>query len=278
MKITQWLANKINKYFEEVKPKKPSYLCSFDRICHEIRPADVLLVEGHNWISRVIQRLTLSPWSHAFLYIGRLHDVTDPEIRELIHHFYKGSPSDQLIIESIVGKGTIVNNITAYKNHHIRICRPNGLLHTDAQKVIAYAAKTLGRQYHIRHILDLGRFLLKSRLIPRRWGSVLFEENNDVGPATRDICSAMLADAFASVKFPVLPLIREDEELHRLELIHRNSRLFTPRDFDYSPYFNIIKYPILSTTMPSYRHLPWNDEFISHDETIIKRNDPNDSD
>ena len=41
-------------------------------------------------------------------------------------------------------------------------------------------------------------------------------------------------------------------------MIPRNTRLFTPRDFDYSPYFDIIKCPHLDFgKMPSYRELPW---------------------
>ena len=79
----------------------------------------------------------------------------------------------------------------------------------------------------------------------------------------------MIASAFTSIKFPILPLIREDKN-HQLEMIHRNPRLFTPSDFDYSPYFSIIKYPIfpLSGHGP-YRDLPWHEGLISHDEGRI---------
>jgi hypothetical protein len=43
-----------------------------------------------------------------------------------------------------------------------------------------------------------------------------------------------------------------------LRMVPRNSRLFTPRDFDYSPYFDIIKCPHLGFGKhPTYRELPW---------------------
>jgi len=64
----------------------------------------------------------------------------------------------------------------------------------------------MGRTYNIRHFFDLGRFLISSKLIPRRWHSTLFQ--NSKGKAKQDICSVMIAKAFNSVKFPILPLIR----------------------------------------------------------------------
>ena len=67
----------------------------------------------------------------------------------------------------------------------------------------------------------------------------------------------MIAAAFASVKFPVLPVLEERHD-GSFRMIPRNTRLFTPRDFDYSPYFDIIKCPHLDYgKQPSYRNLPW---------------------
>ncbi len=269
MGFGSWLIERIGSYLNKDRLESRSYLCDFDRICHEIRPTDVLLIEGRNYVSRVIQRITISPWSHAALYIGRLHDVEDPLIREYLQKNYKGKIGKQLLIESIVGKGTLVSSIDDYKNEHIRICRPMGVSYSDTQKVIAFAAKHIGKKYNIRHFFDLGRFLLASRIIPRRLKSSLFEYKP--GQATQDICSAMLASAFASIKFPVLPLIRKDQK-QNFELIHRNPKLFTPSDFDYSPYFSIIKYPMLPVAeIEPYRKLPWREGLISHDEVGIEK-------
>ena len=267
MGLGNWLISKLSNYLTKECESGRAYLCDFDRICYEIRTTDVLLIEGRNRISHIIQRITQSPWSHAALYIGRLHDIQDPKLREEIHKHYQGPAGDQLLIESIVGKGTLITSITNYKNDHIRICRPTGLAYKDAQSVIAFAIKSLGKKYNIRHLFDLGRFLLASRFIPKRFKSSLFKY--DPGQATQDICSAMIARAFTSINFPILPLIREDQK-HNLELIHRNPKLFTPSDFDYSPYFNIIKYPLLSVSETTpYQNLPWREDLLSHDEEGI---------
>ena len=44
----------------------------------------------------------------------------------------------------------------------------------------------------------------------------------------------------------------------RLRFYRRNPKLFTPRDFDYSPFFKILKYPLLKETPEGYyRILHW---------------------
>jgi hypothetical protein len=271
MGIGSWLFKKITNYFnkESKHTNNRSYLCDFDRVCHEIIPGDVLLIEGRNRISNVIKRITHSRWTHAALYIGRLHSIEDPELREHVRQYYHGSASNQLLVETIVGKGTLINATPHYKDYHIRICRPVGLSHSDAQKIIGFAIRHLGHTYDVRHFIDLGRFLLSSRwFIPRLWRSSLF--NNIKNQTNKDVCSSMLAEAFTSVNFPVLPLIRSNKDKD-MEMIHRNPKLFTPSDFDYSPYFSIIKYPIYPNTHDGpYHHFPWREDLISHDEDVVE--------
>ena len=70
----------------------------------------------------------------------------------------------------------------------------------------------------------------------------------------------MIAEAFGSVQFPILPLVKRVQN-NRLQLFMRNPKLCTPRDFDYSPYFDIIKYPFLSHAQFAEQRLqPWNEE------------------
>lgn len=268
MTLGHWLVQKLSLYLlKDVNPSR-SYLCDFSRILHEVRPADVLLIEGRNRISNMVKRITQSRWTHSALYIGHIHNVDDPKLREFIQQNYKGSPSEQLLVESVIGFGTIIVPISKYKKEHIRVCRPTGLSHLDVQKVIEYAIKSIGREYNIRHFFDLGRFILASKLIPRRWNSTLFKQdpNKKVSKAQQDICSAMIARAFASVKFPILPLIRENDQ-RKLEMINRNPKLFSPSDFDYSPYFDIIKYPMMPVAGFSiYRNLPWEEKLMSNDD------------
>lgn len=249
-------------------------LSDYERIRHEIKQCDVLLIEGRSRVSDVIKMVTQSPWSHAVLYLGRLHDIEDPELRQVITNHYDGDPADQLIIESELGHGTVIRPLDAYKEDHARICRPSGLEYQDSQKVIRYAISRLGTDYDVRQIIDLARFLFPWFILPRRWRSSLFSRRP--GKSTRTVCSTMIAEAFGFVQFPILPLVRQDLE-SGVQLFRRNPKLCTPRDFDYSPYFEIIKYPFMDFSHHhSYRLLPWHgntrlegeesDLYFQHDE------------
>lgn len=262
-KILDWLTN------EPIPKEVPP--CDFTRLKHEIRPGDVILVEGHSHISKVVSKVTNSPWSHAALYIGRINDIEDDDLRQLVEEYLQNTSNKntteitkntRLIIEGLLGKGTIVTPLNTYRHHHVRICRPIEISHADAQLVIAYAIKGLGKPYNVRQSIDLARFLLPWTIFPRRWGSTLFTTPS--GEPESGICSSLLAEAFTSVKFPILPYSRPNKN-SGIELFHRNPYLITPKDFDYSPYFEIIKYPILSPEeLPYYRRLPWTEEQAMH--------------
>ncbi len=244
--------------------------CDFERIRYEVRPCDVLLTEGRNRVSDVIKYATQSAWSHSALYIGRIHDIEDPVIRNKALEHFQGPPDTQLLIEGYIGKGTVITPLNFYRQDHIRICRPRGLSPTDAQNIIAFAVNKLGHEYDVRQILDLARFMLPWKFMPRRWRSSLFNPN--AGQSTRTVCSTIIAEAFADVRFPILPHVKKHESTG-VELYHRNPRLYVPSDFDYSPYFEIIKYPFVAFDAEApYRKLPWNkqDEMIRGNEKKLK--------
>lgn len=256
----RFVTDKVVAWLTREPPTAGSFYCDFDRIRFEIRPADVLLVEGRTRVSDVIKTITQSPWSHSALYLGRLSDIEDPHVRKQIRDHYDGDDQDQLILEALLGQGTIITPLKRYEGEHIRICRPQGLSPMDAQRVIAYAVHHLGWAYDVRQLLDLARFLFPWSILPRRWRSSLFEHN--AGGPTRAVCSSLLAAAFASVHYPIRPVIQRTED-GRLKLYKRNFRLFTPNDFDYSPYFDIIKYPYLGfDDVALYRRLPWDEEGV----------------
>jgi len=249
-RISAWLNQ------EHDTPERP--LCDFDRIAYELRPADVILIEGRSRVSNVIRVITQSSWTHSVLYVGRVHDIVSPELRERVSKFYNGDPNEQLVIEAILGQGTIVSPLSKYTTDHLRLCRARGLTPPDAQEVIAHAVATLGAGYDMRQLLDLARFMFPYTLMPRRWRSSLFEHN--AGSATSTVCSTMIAKAFMQVKFPLLPIAFKNDD-GTITLHHRNPKLFTPRDFDYSPYFDIIKFPIWDPhKMSRYQNMPWDKE------------------
>ena len=274
MRMTEWLLEVLGRFLSKPAAKAQHiYMSDYDRMINEIHPADVLLVEGHNRISKIIKRFTFSPWTHAALYIGRLRDIEDPMVRQVVKQYYPEAGNKPLMIESKVGCGTFVSSVSVFQKLHMRICRPVGLSNADGQKVIAYAVSHLGKAYNVRQILDLGRFLLASRFIPSHWRSSLFQYQPQ--QATQEICSTLIAQAFISVDFPVLPRIREDR-YKNFELVRRNPKLFIPSDFDYSPFFAIIKYPIFPISSRNACHdLPWSqDNSISHDELGVHPDQP----
>ena len=164
-----------------------------------------------------------------------------------------------------MGKGTVVTPLAAYRRDHLRICRPRGLSPSDAQKVINYSISQLGKDYDVRQMLDLARFMFPYGILPRRWRSSLFQHN--AGTPTRNVCSTLMVEAFTTVSFPVLPIVKRHED-GKTRFYQRNPRLFAPRDFDYSPYFDIIKYPYWgSREHAPYHQVPWSkDQVIYNDQ------------
>lgn len=253
--MLQFLTTPILHWLQQTTSPKSLHLCDFERIRHEIKPCDVVLIEGRSRVSEVIKLITQSPWSHAALYIGRLHDIETPELRQELKKHYFGPLDQQLIIESELGSGTVIRPLNAYEQEHIRLCRPRGISYKDSQQLIKYAIGRLGGEYNVRQVFDLARFMFPWMILPRRWRSSLFKRRP--GHSTKTVCSIMIAEAFGEIQFPILPLVKQVEE-DEVQLFRRNPRLCTPSDFDYSPYFDIIKYPFLDFHSHSDHHLlPW---------------------
>jgi hypothetical protein len=200
-----------------------------------LRPADVLLVEGNHKLATTIKYLTQSTWSHAALYVGdALGDPPD-------------AGEARTLIEANVGEGVVAVPLSKYACFNTRICRPVGLTAGEQSQVVRFMIERIGHRYDMRNIIDLARFLLPTPPVPVRWRRQMIALGS--GEPTRAICSTLIAQAFQSVRYPILPRIeRLSEELglvsdySRGEILHiRHHSLFAPRDFDLSPYFQIVK-------------------------------------
>ncbi len=270
-RIAQFIIAWLN---QDVRPLA-AQLCDYQHLRHEVKPCDVILLEGRSRISNIIRLITNSPWTHAALYIGRLQDIEDPALRAtLAEQLPTADPDAQFIIESMLGSGTLVNVLSIYENEHLRICRAKGLSYRDTQEVIRYSISRLGSEYDVRQIFDLGRFLFPWFLLPKQWRSSLFERS--MSSSTRTVCSTMIAEAFGFIQFPILPLVKRNSE-QGVQLFRRNPKLCVPCDFDYSPYFEIIKYPFMDFSLHAdYRLLPWyGNTVLSGDEArFYTPNDP----
>lgn len=246
--VSHWLGT-------EVQPRGVPRT-DFERLCEHLTPADVVLVEGRSRVSGVIQSVTLSAWTHAALYVGRLDEIQSPAARQAAAD--AGLTGDtQLLLEAEIGEGVHLSPVGRYRGEHLRLCRPAQLSVGDRDAVLKYVFERLGTPYDLRQIADLLRFFFPYGLLPRRWRSTLFEAGH--GDMVRAICSTLLANAFASVRYPILPTIHRGEAGEAV-FHQRNGRLITPRDFDHSPYFDIIKYPFFGDDVARYRDLVWDDD------------------
>jgi hypothetical protein len=216
-----------------------------------LRPGDVLLVEGNLRISTAIKYLTQSTWSHAAIYIG------DALGRR------SAAGEVAAFVEADIAQGVRAVPISAFAGLATRICRPVGLREDDLQRVIAYTIDRIGHRYDLKNVFDLARYLLPTPPVPGRWRRRMLALGSS--DPTRAICSTLIAQAFQSVRYPILPEVSlvpaEDPncEACMRELLHiRHYSLFAPRDFDVSPYFQIVK-PALRGGF-DYRALRWNEQ------------------
>jgi Permuted papain-like amidase enzyme, YaeF/YiiX, C92 family len=209
-----------------------------------LEPGDVLLVEGNSHISRVIKYLTQSTWSHAALYVGPIESANTQE----------GEP--HVLIEAELGEGVVSAALSKYYRYHTRICRPVGLSQEDCETVCNYARERIGFDYDLRNIIDLMRYLVPLP-VPQRWRRRMIALGS--GDPTRIICSALIAQAFEAVRYPILPKVTQlESEAARREVLEiRHSSLYAPRDFDISPYFEVVK-PTLVAGF-NYKHMDWAD-------------------
>jgi hypothetical protein len=94
--------------------------------------------------------------------------------------------------------------------------------------------------------------------VPQRWRRRMIALGS--GDPTKMICSALIAQAFDAVRYPILPKItRAGSRQARREILHiRDSSLYMPRDFDISPYFEIVKPTIVRGF--DYTTLHWADK------------------
>ena len=218
-----------------------------------LEPADVLLVEGNSHISRVIKYLTQSTWSHAALYVGPVEGANTRE----------GEP--HVLIEAEIGQGVVSAPLSKYYPYHTRICRPIGLSLEDCRTVCSYAIERIGFDYDLRNIIDLMRYLIPLP-VPQRWRRRMIALGS--GTPTRLICSALIAQAFEAVRYPILPKITQVEsEAARRDILEiRHSSLYAPRDFDISPYFKIVK-PTLEEGF-DYKRVDWADLPAQSDQYV----------
>ncbi len=234
---------------------KETNLSDFDRLKRELRAADIVLVEGRSRVSKMIRKITRSRWTHSAIYLGTAAELESSQYAHLVEQHWSGDKNTPLVLEGILGKGTVINALDDYLLASIRICRPTSISDSDIAKVIDYVLASVGTEYDFRQLFDLARYLMPIPILPRRWKSTLFNHNKAFNSKT--VCSTLIAEAFAKVQYPILPEEKVDST-GKTRLTPGNPRLYTPSAYDYSPYFSIIKLPLIDLREDnSYKQLPW---------------------
>lgn len=237
------------------KDPKDHALSDFDKTRYELKPGDVILVEGRSTAARKIRSITVSRWTHAALYIGRPLDVEDADVRSTLSNFFSEGNDTPLIIETRLGRGVCVRPLLDLEHDHVRICRPKGLSSKDVQQAIRYAINHLGSYNEGTHLLDLTRFLFPWGLLPSAWRLPLFRKWP--GRHTKNVSAAFVAETFGFVQFPIYPLVKISSE-NGTQLLRRHPRLCMPFEIDMSPNFEIVKYAFLDFQQyDNERLIPW---------------------
>ena len=222
--------HKLGKKLASFLSKSPPSYQRFEDISLEdlafvLEAGDIVLVEGDTRISTAIKYLTQSSWSHACLYVGE----RDFGVRDLT------------LLEADLLEGVRMVSLEHYSGFNLRICRPVDLQTEDREKLINYAKSKLGHKYDLKNILDLARYLIQKPLVPNQYRRKLLALGS--GEPTKAICSTLIAESFQEIDYPILPSIINSENAVVREKLYskRHFTHFTPRDFDLSPYFRIIK-------------------------------------
>jgi hypothetical protein len=273
-RMSDWAVGLLTKPIKSYALHVPNDIAALK---NHIRKGDVVLVEGNERVSECIKYLTQSSWSHSALYVGDEPIRRNPEMKApLVAQF--GEEANFLVVEALVEAGVVLSPLAKYRDFNIRVCRPFNLSVADLAEVMDEAIRSVGDTYDLRNVIDLARFFLPLSLVPARFRRQALQFGS--GEPTRVICSSVIASSFHRVKFPIVPnyeqLPPETVAARRRKLWPIGSEttgalqygalrlvsptLITPRDFDLSPYFEIIKFNIIESMRLDYHKILWADD------------------
>jgi hypothetical protein len=248
-KFLDWFGHRLATRLRNASPDEWPYAPSDPAaLSRALRPGDVILVSSADRISRAIKYLTQSTWSHAAIYVGEIDGRAE------------SSGEVHVLIEVNLGEGCVSVPLSKYARAHTRICRAVGLRPNDQACVVTFMTSRIGLKYDLRNIIDMARYFVPLPF-PQRFRRRMISFGS--GEPTRAICSTLIAQAFQSIRYPILPRV-ERVRVKRLgisrssreEILHiRHHSLFAPCDFDLSPYFRIVK-PTIEEGF-DYKALQW---------------------
>ncbi len=256
MGFRRWFALKAIAWLTAERPSSPllASLADHEALMRAVLPGDVVLMEGMTRVGAMIKTIGQSTWSHAALCVGGGDELSGPGWDDFLKVHAGLSPQGPVLLEVLLGQGAVLKPLRAYQGTHLRLCRPRGLAPADRAAIVRYALARIGYGYDLRQLLDLARLALPWHFVPWRFRSSLFARR--AGPHTRTVCSALIAEAFQSVGFPILPMLVSRGDTTKW--YRCDSRFSLPKDFDISPFFDIVK--VTPSTYRHYRSVVWETE------------------
>ena len=212
-RLEHYLSDKILQYLLQPTGRYAPFFAPDPAVIRKaLQPGDILLVEGNSRLSAIIKYLTQSTWSHAALYVGERAGDTARD----------GEPN--VLLEAEAESGVVTVPLSKYMRFHTRICRAVGLADEDKQNVIDYALARLGKQYDSKRIVDLARYLYPYPPVPVWFRRRMLAIGS--GDPTKAICSTLIAEAFASISYPILPerVLDQRQDLRRCALHAKRNR------------------------------------------------------
>ncbi|MBT6415923.1 YiiX/YebB-like N1pC/P60 family cysteine hydrolase [Candidatus Puniceispirillum sp.] len=240
--ILRYFGDRLARHLSKPKPGYERFsVLSQAQLAATLEPCDLLLVEGNSQISTAIKYLTQSTWSHVCLFVG-------------------DQDGQGALLEADLVNGVCRVPLSKYDGYNVRICRPVRVTDEDKRALINFAIERIGHQYDTKNIIDLLRYLIATPPVPSRYRRSLIAFGS--GDPTKAICSTLVAQSFQSIKYPILPRelsVQEKKRFYNDQLVmqKRHYSHFTPRDFDLSPYFQIIK-PTISNDF-DYQDIKWDE-------------------
>ena len=240
--ILRYIGNMLARHLSKPKPGYERFsVLSQAQLKATLQPCDLLLVEGNSQISTAIKYLTQSTWSHVCLFVGE-------------------EDGQGALLEADLVHGVCRVPLSKYDGYNVRICRPVNLTDEDHQALIDFALERIGHQYDSKNIFDLMRYLIATPPVPSLYRRSLIAFGS--GDPTKAICSTLVAQSFQSIKYPILPRELNSQKENRfymdkLIMQKRHYSHFTPRDFDLSPYFKVVK-PTIDNDF-NYKDIKWDE-------------------
>jgi len=270
-RIKEYISEAILRYLSQPTVRYAPFFAPDPEVIHRaLKPGDILLIEGNTRLSAIIKFLTQSTWSHAAFYVGERPGDRGPN--------HTGDPAAEpnVLLEAEVETGVTTAPLSKYLHFNMRICRPVGLTAESKRQVTDYALARLGKRYDSKQIVDLARYLFPYPPVPVWFSRRMLAIGS--GDPTKAICSTLIAEAFTSIHYPILPeRVTVNGKVYGVapfvqsESDHiRKHGLYTPRDFDVSPFFAIIK-PTLNNDF-DYHKLIWGPPSLEASVSPLKTN------